>query len=141
MEATLVLSPAMLGNDLAAIARARRWVRGFLDERHATNPELTASAILVVSELVTNAIVHAHATPHVVVAVRPERVTVVVDDPGTDDDAVHIQAAPLPPERVGGHGLAIVGHVANRWGVEPTTDSVPNGKRVWAEFDLTAPRV
>ncbi len=136
MEATLVLSPAMLGNDLAAIARARRWVRGFLDERHAANAELTASALLVVSELVTNAIIHAHATPQVVVAIRPERVTIAVDDPDADQQAVQVQSAPLPQGRIGGRGLAIVGQVANRWGVEPTTDRVPNGKRVWAEFDV-----
>lgn len=86
---------------------------------------------LVVSELVTNAMIHAGTDIDVTVAEHRRSVRVAVRD--------HSHA--LPVEGHGrsdehGRGLGIVAELANSWGVLPHSDG---GKVVWAVFDAAAP--
>lgn len=86
---------------------------------------------LVVSELVTNAMIHAGTDIDVTLAEHRRSVRVAVRD--------HSHA--LPVERHGrsdehGRGLGIVAELASSWGVLPHADG---GKVVWAVFDA-APR-
>jgi anti-sigma regulatory factor (Ser/Thr protein kinase) len=99
--------------------------------REALNccPEDTSEvAELLVSELVTNAVVHAQSRLVLQVEVADPRVEVSVEDLGG--------GLPLPtpdaPEddSVGGRGLLLVDALADSWGCEQT----PSGKRVWFEL-------
>ena len=82
---------------------------------------------VVTSELVTNAIVHAHSTSVVEVRlIADECIEVAVSD-----------ADPEPPvkripyeQHTRGLGLHIVDALCEEWGVRPA----PNGKTVWARL-------
>ena len=115
-----------LPDDLHSAARARALVRTTLTAWGLD--VLHDAASLVVSELVTNAVVHARSGPLLVLSVRGDvlRISVRDDDGGTpprplavDDDASH------------GRGLALVDAVGRRWGVEQLPDG---GKSVWCEL-------
>jgi hypothetical protein len=86
---------------------------------------------LVISELVTNAMIHAGTDIDVTLAEHRRSVRVAVRDHS------HV----LPVERHGrsdehGRGLGIVAELASAWGVLPHCDG---GKVVWAVFDAAAP--
>jgi hypothetical protein len=87
------------------------------------DPELVA---LLVSELATNAIVHARQTFVVWVIPTPPCVRVGVDDPSPELPILR----PPDTDAVGGRGLAMIGALADRWGVE----AGPVGKRTWFEI-------
>ena len=106
---------------------ARRFVRDALMAMEVP-AELVERAVLVTSELATNAIVHARTAfvlrVHQVASIPA--LTVSVSD----------QAATIPVPRVehpgqeSGRGLAVVEGFSSAWGVRID----PNGKSVWAEF-------
>jgi anti-sigma regulatory factor (Ser/Thr protein kinase) len=83
-------------------------------------------AVLVVSELVTNALVHARSGATVTLRARAGRVRVEVTDHGAGSPEPRSPA----PETVGGRGLLLVAAVAETWGIDPADD----GKVVWAEL-------
>lgn len=87
---------------------------------------LAYDAAMVVTELATNAIVHARTGFTVTVSRSCDAIRVSVRDglpaPGPD------LAALLPP--AAGHGLGLVAAVACQWAAEP----LPDGKRVWADI-------
>lgn len=96
---------------------------------------LFANARLLVSELVTNSIRHAHtpasASVDLLATVFADRVRVEVGDHGPGFD-------PGPPEpdreSPSGWGLYLVDQLADRWGVTRT-----DGTRVWFEMDRGRP--
>jgi anti-sigma regulatory factor (Ser/Thr protein kinase) len=109
-----------------APARARKAL-GSLERSLA---DLRSDVELLVSELVSNSVVHAGAD-HVELraTTQPEGVHVEVSDPGVGFDPDDDRRTPsLSGE--GGFGLHIVDSVANRWGV--TRD---DSARVWFEID------
>jgi CheY-like chemotaxis protein len=110
--------------DLASLSAARRFVR---DALTSESRELLELVTLLVSELVTNAVVHAGTDARVEVRLRPDAVRVDVHD---DDPRL---PAPRSAEEggPGGRGLPIVDQVASRWGIEPEG----SGKVVWFEID------
>jgi len=81
---------------------------------------LAYDAAMVVTELATNAVVHAHTGFTVTVCRAADAIRISVRDGQP-------AAAPLVPEA--GHGLGLVAAVARHWAAEP----LPDGKRVWAE--------
>jgi anti-sigma regulatory factor (Ser/Thr protein kinase) len=86
--------------------------------------------LLVVSELVTNAVVHG-AEPIVVTVMRgPERVRVEVTD-GLSDASPHNNLA--APDAETGRGLSVVTRLACAWGWRA---SPGRGKTVWAEVSF-----
>lgn len=120
--------------DTAAIRRAREFAVAAADANGVEAPtqvaELAERLALVVSELASNAVLHA-GTPFTVRVWRgPDRVRVEVLD--------RSDRLPTPrdhdPTAVSGRGLAIVGTLADRWGVEVVGD----GKCVWAELPVQA---
>jgi hypothetical protein len=92
--------------------------------------DLAADAEVVVTELVTNAVLHGAAPITVRVSGRRDRVRIEVIDCG--------RAVPLRLQRnndgMTGRGIAVVESLSNGWGVEPSGE----GKLVWA--DLGRPR-
>ena len=92
---------------------------------------MTEQAVLLVSELVTNAVLHARTRFTVEVEVVDDTARVSVED-----------SSPLPPavrtfsDLAGsGRGLHLVEALASRWGVDSRDGA---GKRVWFELDLSA---
>ncbi len=120
----------VLEDDPRAAGMARRFLREFLD-RADVSDDLVSVAELCLSELVTNAIVHAR-TRSELRATLDTSLTVSVRDRGggpasdaaTDDDP--------DPLRVHGRGLKLVEALADRWGAE--RDAV--GTTVWFSLEL-----
>jgi anti-sigma regulatory factor (Ser/Thr protein kinase) len=117
--------------DPASAARARAWSRDYLDHALAAEPHrpnLISDAVVVVSELITNAIrAHSHHTVLTLLA-TDATVTVSVTD---DVPSVPEWREPGPGE-ASGRGLHVVEAISTDWGV--TTWGV--GKTVWAELSV-----
>lgn len=105
-------------------ALARRMVRDALTDRHLAH--LAENAMIVVSELATNAVRHAHSGPAVTLTSTPGGVRITVTDSSGQPPLVH---RPAPADRAG-RGLHLVDQLTNRWGVLLG----PAGKAVWAEL-------
>ncbi len=84
----------------------------------------------MISELVTNAVIHGRSAVTVEVVVRHARLRVEVSDDGEGLPRVQ----PLDDAVPSGRGLRIVGVLASDWGVATNT----RGKTVW--FELTVNR-
>ena len=102
----------------------RRFVRSLLADAELS---IADDVALLVSELVSNAVIHASSRPRLEVRIGPSHVRVEVRDDSPD------AALPRTPdlERPGGRGLLLIETMASRWGTEPDGD----GKRVWFEID------
>jgi len=89
-------------------------------------------AVLLVSELVTNSILHGELGDQgwidVTVKVRSEAVRVEVADSGSGFGATRHELP--PPDRTDGRGLYLVRELSDRCGVAPDGAS-----RVWFELD------
>jgi anti-sigma regulatory factor (Ser/Thr protein kinase) len=109
------------------VVAARQFVRERLAAWEATVH--LDSAVLIVSELVTNAVLHARTSLQVRVEVHGETVRIEVYDENPRLPTV----APCPPEATSGRGLALVTTIAAAWGMENRGD----GKVVWAELGPT----
>jgi anti-sigma regulatory factor (Ser/Thr protein kinase) len=116
--------------DLASIPEARRYVESLIEPLGL--PDTGAdTVVLLVSELVTNAVVHAHTPFTVELACRGPRLHV-----GIADDS---EAAPtlrdVDPSSPGGRGIRLLAELADDWGC----DRRPSGKEVWFEIDGADP--
>ena len=87
------------------------------------------AALLVISELVTNAVVNARSQVTVRLRLRPNHLLIEVEDEDSRLPALqkHNDWAAL-----GGRGLMLVDALSDRWGSQPC----PFGKIVWAELPL-----
>lgn len=121
-----------LPRDLRAPAQARAEVR---EAMRAMSIDDRAVAVLLASELVTNAVIHSHSSTEQTIALRiavtPARVRVEVIDPGPGLDPARRPRRPLTP---GGGGLALVEHLASRWGAGRVSE-IPPRFAVWFELD------
>lgn len=119
-------SPRVVDARITFIAslHAPRWARRFVADR-LDDESLAERVALVVSELVTNVVVHTTSHPVVELTLRP---TVVV---AVADRSPEPAAPRRHPSLEGGRGLTLIGIAADRWG----TCASPRGKSVWAEFD------
>lgn len=114
-----------LDGDERAPGEARRFVREHLGFWECDG--LIESATLVVSELVTNAVLHGHSDCRVRLTLGPEALRIEVEDEGPGEPEVQ----PVDIERFGGRGLLLVSAVSERWGIEHLE---VGGKVVWAEL-------
>ncbi|MEU7425855.1 ATP-binding protein [Streptomyces sp. NPDC040750] len=125
--------------DPAEVGRARRWARSRLaGSGIGADEPLAETLILLVSELVTNAVVHTG---------RPAVLRLSLPDPATraaPSAPVRVEVAdtssraPVPrcagDEATGGRGLALVDCLADRWG----WSAEGAGKSIWCELDRCA---
>jgi anti-sigma regulatory factor (Ser/Thr protein kinase) len=119
----------MLTEEIGAAAAARQALR----EENGTLPApIRDDILLLVSELVTNAVRHAGAGPerplHVQLLRGPRWVVVAVADGGPG--FTWHPTRPSGANESGGWGLFLVDQIADRWGVECTT----SGSCVWFEI-------
>ena len=112
--------------DIAAGTRARELVREALHDWDLA--DLVDDATLVVTELVTNAVVHGDSSFRLQLSRTSGafRIEVVDEGEGTPEPQ------PQDMEAEGGRGIMLVDAMASSWGVE----SVPSGKVVWAEIAI-----
>ena len=120
-----------LDGDPDAPARGRHAVTAVLDE-WGCEPGTREDLLLVVSELVTNAVVHGAEPIRVTMVRAPERVRVEVTD-GAAASSPHGNPRP-PTDAETGRGLSVVTRLAVAWGWRA---SPGRGKTVWAELPLT----
>ncbi|MEW2247994.1 SpoIIE family protein phosphatase [Streptomyces sp. NPDC058733] len=115
-----------------SVATARSFVRdtlqgwGFAD--------IVDDAVVLTSELVTNAVVHAGTHADVLCLRTEDGVRIEVSDRYPERE-VPVQSAAVSmgsPDREGGRGLQLCAALAGRWGVEYT----PTHKNVWFQLDL-----
>ncbi|WP_351227809.1 ATP-binding protein [Streptomyces sp. NPDC002133] len=127
-----------LGSASGIVPLARDFTRqalydwGWLPAASADRRAAAEDVLLVVSELVTNACLHAEGPEELRVSSDTKVLRLEVSDRGTG------QPAPRTPHRAGrpgGHGMFIVQRLCLDWGVL-RTPGLP-GKTVWAE--LAAP--
>ena len=122
--------------DPAEVGRARQWARSRLaGSGIGVDEPLAETLILLVSELVTNAVVHTGCP-----AVLRLLLTGAHDD-GAPAGTVRLEvadASACPPsprhaggDETGGRGLELVDGLADRWGWDPEG----LGKRIWCEVD------
>lgn len=105
---------------------ARRYVREVLHSERV-DEKVTGVVELLTSEVVTNAVVHAHGAGELALTITGNTIRVEVDDPS---GLVPVRQC-AGRDALGGRGLAIVATLARAWGVEPRRQ----GKRVWFEVD------
>lgn len=121
------MAAARFPAELTSAGEARRFVASTLDGLTAV--EVIDVAVLLTSELVTNAVVHAGSWVEVAVSTPDAAVRVAVSD---ESDARPLLEA-TNDLREGGRGLALVGRLADAWDVTATG----RGKTVW--FSVRAP--
>jgi anti-sigma regulatory factor (Ser/Thr protein kinase) len=126
----------MVGDSLPICVRCDEFAPAAVREEVAKQFDLgcrLADALLVASELVTNAVRHSHCSRDEYLSVFISvngRVRISVLDPGKSGREAEITDRPI--ER-GGIGLKVVDQLATNWGAERHG----HGYRVWAELDLS----
>jgi serine phosphatase RsbU (regulator of sigma subunit)/anti-sigma regulatory factor (Ser/Thr protein kinase) len=118
-----------LAADLKAPALRRRWLRDVLSGWGVAD-EVAGDACMCLSEVVTNAVIHAGTGARVAVELDEARLLMTVVDTGVRGSA---QRRELATEEIRGRGLGVVEALATAWSSERRSD----GTLVWFEFDLT----
>lgn len=113
----------------SSVAQARRWSREVLDRVGA--PELADTTALLVSELVSNVVLHAHTPCCLRIAVGRGRIRIEVQDGSDRLPGLKEKTDPLAQS---GRGMQLVEGLSEAYGVEPNP---AGGKRVW--FELLMP--
>ncbi|MDT0406721.1 MULTISPECIES: SpoIIE family protein phosphatase [Streptomyces] len=113
-----------------AVGHARRFTRRTLRSWGVT-ADIDA-ALLIVSELVTNALVHTDGQVRLDITLVNDRLRLAVADASPRTPA---KPTSIGWEATGGRGILLVEAVSAGWGTLP----VSGGKQVWAEFVLRPP--
>lgn len=114
-----------LGDDARAPSTGRSFVTRVMADWGLEDVD---AAVLLTSELVTNAVVHGRPPIELEVTMAGAAVRVAV----RDGSPMLPTLAPASDEATGGRGLLLVDTLASRWGVEHAGPC----KVVWFEFDV-----
>ncbi|WP_030563002.1 SpoIIE family protein phosphatase [Streptomyces aureocirculatus] len=115
-----------------SVATARSFVRDTLQGWGFT--DVVDDAVVLTSELVTNAVVHAGTAADVLCLRTEDAVRIEVSDHYPERE-IPLQNSPATmgsPDREGGRGLQLCAALATRWGVDYTSTN----KQVWFQIDL-----
>ncbi|WP_371584236.1 ATP-binding protein [Streptomyces sp. NBC_01314] len=126
--------------DPTEVGRARRWARSRLAGSGIGDDEpLAETLILLVSELVTNAVVHTGrpAVLRLLLSCLRDGAIGMVRLEVADTSACPPTPRCADGDETGGRGLALVEVLADRWGW--SYEGV--GKRIWCELDRVVPGV
>ncbi|MFF8913633.1 ATP-binding protein [Streptomyces sp. NPDC015032] len=125
-----------VGPDPAEVGRARRWARSRLIGSGIRDDEpLAETLILLISELVTNAVVHTGCPAVLRMLFGSTGAAGTVRVEVADASCRPPQQRHAAGEDTGGRGLELVDGLADRWGWQPEGA----GKRIWCEVDRDAP--
>lgn len=124
--ATPVSRSLEVGLESSAVHQARELVSAVACEVGLPG-DVRDDAVLLASEVVTNALVHAGASATVRVSATPVSIRVEVDD--CSERRPRLTPADL--DATGGRGLNLLELLAARWGVQPAA----GGKTVWFEAE------
>ncbi|WP_299540492.1 SpoIIE family protein phosphatase [uncultured Streptomyces sp.] len=115
-----------------SVATARAFVRDTLQGWGYT--DIVDDAVVLTSELVTNAVVHAGTAADVLCLRTEDGARIEVADHYPEREVPLLGSAVDfgSPDREGGRGLLLCAALATRWGVEYT----PTRKHVWFQLDL-----
>ncbi|MEU1023067.1 GAF domain-containing protein, partial [Streptomyces sp. NPDC005904] len=115
-----------------SVATARSFVRDTLQGWGFS--DIVDDAVVLTSELVTNAVVHAGTAADVLCLRSEDAVRIEVSDRYPEREIPLQQSAATMggPDREGGRGLQLCAALATRWGVDYT----PTNKQVWFQLDL-----
>ena len=91
-------------------------------------PDVLDTIVLLVTELVTNAVLHAGTPLHLTIETTTEHVRLCVADSSRQIP----EANGYDSDAVSGRGLSLVERLASTWGVDQT----PSGKIVWCEIPI-----
>ena len=114
--------------DVNAAAAARQFLRSQLEQLSIPDPPFE-TAVLLTSELVSNALLHARTSVDLTLITSPACVRVEVHD-GNSRRPV---ASATPDDATSGRGLMMVQALAGAWGVDGTVE----GKTVWFELPFS----
>ena len=122
----------LLPGESTSPAAARRFVQSSGCRDHGV--ELLDDALLLISELVTNSVLH--GGPPIVLAVDCDGtgLHVRVRDGGTQMPTSRV----ADPAAESGRGMSLVDLLASTWGVTPVADAHGPGKEVWFELRPTS---
>ncbi|MGW3288549.1 SpoIIE family protein phosphatase [Streptomyces sp. NPDC001002] len=109
-----------------AVGHARRFTRRALRGWGVPRDDMDA-ALLVVSELVTNALVHTDGRVRLDLTLLGDRLRVAVAD---SSPRTPVKPTSIGWEATGGRGILLVEAMSGTWGTVP----VSGGKQVWAEL-------
>lgn len=125
-----------VGPDPAEVGRARRWARSRLAGSGIGDDEsLAETLILLISELVTNAVVHTGCPAVLRMLFGSSGSTRTVRVEVADTSCRPPQPRHAAGEDTNGRGLELVDGLADRWGWLPEGA----GKRIWCEVDRGGP--
>ncbi len=126
------VNSVLIAGGHGAPGRARRYLLAQLDA--GVSSSRAADAALIVSELVTNSVLHAQVGADRAILLEltafADRLRIAVVDPGS-----HIEPRILPadPDMPGGFGLRLVHHMSSAWGV---VREAAGPTRVWCDLPL-----
>ena len=119
-----------LSSARASVREARLFVQSHCRARQF--PENSCeTAVLLTSEVVTNALIHGRSEAHLVVRFTRSGIRVEVGD----ENSRHPEQASVDADALHGRGLTILELLATRWGVRDEA----YGKTVWFEVDARLP--
>ncbi|MEU1422288.1 ATP-binding protein [Kitasatospora sp. NPDC005751] len=116
------------------VARSRAFTQqaladwAWLAPESGADPDVADDVVLLVAELVANAMMHGGGPLELVLDASAARLRVEVSD---GESALPEPRLPHRPGLPGGHGLFIIQRAADRWGAERHDQ----GKAVWVEID------
>ncbi|GAA3111666.1 ATP-binding protein [Streptosporangium carneum] len=131
MKALGMLGQVALPGEVASVPKARHYVRDLLDANgHAHHDD----ALLLLSELVTNAVRYSHSGRpggRLVVSVAAHDGTLHIDvtDAGSADHRPRFRSE-VDADSGGGRGLWLVQEIASTWGWH----EIPTGRVVWFQL-------
>ena len=114
--------------DTQSARAARRFVSQVLTGWDDEEGDLTDTVTLLVSELVTNAVIHAGSEVEVMIRLTETAARIEV----TDGSPQAVAPRDATDEEDSGRGLALVGDLAQRWGVRSASGG---GKTIWFEIN------
>ncbi|MQY12976.1 hypothetical protein SRB5_31160 [Streptomyces sp. RB5] len=127
----------MVRPDPVEVGRARRWARARLAWVGVTADDPSAETlILIISELVTNAVVHTGRPAELMLRLpRPVGAAGTLRVEVVDGSARAPRPRQAAAEETHGRGLELVEVLADRWGWQVES----SGKRIWCEVDRLSP--
>lgn len=128
--ATAVHAELAVSEDAMSVPLARRFVAAQLD-RWSVGASVVSDAVLVTSELVTNALQHGAAPRRLELELSPDRLRIAVRDAGTGRPLRRVVEDADGEES--GRGLVLLEAIGANWGTEARAAT---GKCVWCDLAL-----